>query len=85
MAARAFKEERAIAASTCKFKEEKLDVTRARHVNLQRSTTAGRDPRVGKESQDLKVRRDPQVHPAERYWAWTPRWRYSSGWLFSQS
>ena len=53
-----------------------------RHVNLQRSTTADRDRRGGKENPDLKVRQDPQVRPAERYWAWIPPWRYSSGWLF---
>jgi hypothetical protein len=42
-------------------------------------------PQGGKENPDLKVPQDPQVRPAGRYWAWIPLWRFSSGWLFSQS
>jgi hypothetical protein len=83
--ARGFKEARAITASTCRFKAENLDATQDRHVNLQRSTTADRDRRGGKENPDLKVRQDPQVRPAGRYWAWIPLWRYSSDWRFSHS
>ena len=82
--ARGFKEERAITASTCKFKAGNLDATQDRHGNLQRSTTADRDRRGGKENPDLKVRQDPQVRPAAGYWAWIQPWRYSSGWRFSQ-
>jgi hypothetical protein len=51
----------------------------------RRLTTADRDRRGGKENPDLKVPQDPQVRPAGRYWAWIPLWRFSSGWLFSQS
>jgi hypothetical protein len=79
-----FKGKRAITASTCKFKGENLDATQDRHVSHLRLTTADRDRRGGKENPDLKGRQDPQVRLAERYWAWIPLWRYSSGWLFSQ-
>jgi hypothetical protein len=84
MVARGFKEKRVITASTCKFKAENLDATQDRHVSRRRLTTADRDRRGGKENPDLKAPQDPQVRPAERYWAWIPLWRFSSGWLFSQ-